>query len=130
MVYAVGSGPAVHLDVRVRVPPWVPKGRETILGPVVKRKTRWFQTPVPQGVSVRVRARLLDELLAVGYEENVSQRINHRREGKRYQDNGTRWENPNPMAGCNSTHTARSYTKKKRRHARAARRAERQQQQV
>ncbi len=27
----------------------------------------------------------------------MSQRVNHRREGKRYQDNGTRWENPNPI---------------------------------
>jgi hypothetical protein len=38
----------------------------------------------------------------------MSQRINHRREGKRYQDNGSRYENGNPMAGCNSTHVARS----------------------
>ncbi len=52
----------------------------------------------------------------------MSQRINHRREGKRHQDNGTRWENPNPMAGCNSTHVARSNTKRKRRQHRAARR--------
>jgi hypothetical protein len=37
----------------------------------------------------------------------MSQRINHRREGKRYQDNGPRYENGNPMAGCNSTHVAR-----------------------
>jgi len=38
----------------------------------------------------------------------MSQRINHRREGKRYQDNGPRYENGNPMAGCNSTHVARA----------------------
>jgi len=38
----------------------------------------------------------------------MSQRINHRREGKRHQDNGPRWESSNPMAGCNSTHVARS----------------------
>lgn len=37
----------------------------------------------------------------------MSQRINHRREGKRYQDNGPTWESRNPMAGCNSTHVAR-----------------------
>ena len=37
----------------------------------------------------------------------MSQRINHRREGKRHQDNGPRYENGNPMAGCNSTHVAR-----------------------
>lgn len=38
----------------------------------------------------------------------MSQRLNHRREGKRFQDNGPRWENSNPMAGCNSTHVARA----------------------
>lgn len=38
----------------------------------------------------------------------MSQRINHRRERKRYQDNGPRYENGNPMAGCNSTHVARA----------------------
>ncbi len=38
----------------------------------------------------------------------MSQHINHRREGKRHQDNGPRWENRNPMAGCNSTHVARA----------------------
>lgn len=38
----------------------------------------------------------------------MSQRIDHRREGKRHQDNGPRWENGNPMAGCNSTYVARS----------------------
>jgi hypothetical protein len=38
----------------------------------------------------------------------MSQKINHRRDGKRRQDNGPRWENGNPMAGCNSTHVARS----------------------
>ena len=37
----------------------------------------------------------------------MSQHINHRRGGERYQDNGPRWENHNPMAGCNSTHVAR-----------------------
>lgn len=38
----------------------------------------------------------------------MSQHINHRRGGGRHQDNGPRWENPNPMAGCNSTHVARA----------------------
>lgn len=38
----------------------------------------------------------------------MSQRINHRREGKRHQDNGPRWENGDPTAGCNSTHVARA----------------------
>ena len=38
----------------------------------------------------------------------MSQRINHRRGGKRHQDNGPIWENGNPMAGCNSTHVARA----------------------
>jgi hypothetical protein len=38
----------------------------------------------------------------------MSQKINHRRDGKRHQDHGPRWENGNPMAGCNSTHVARS----------------------
>lgn len=38
----------------------------------------------------------------------MSQRINHRRKGRRHQDNGPRYENANPMAGCNSTHVARS----------------------
>lgn len=37
----------------------------------------------------------------------MSQKINHRREGRRHQDNGPRWENGDPMAGCNSTHVAR-----------------------
>lgn len=38
----------------------------------------------------------------------MSQKINHRRDGRRHQDNGPTWENPNPMAGCNSTHVARA----------------------
>lgn len=38
----------------------------------------------------------------------MSQRVNHRREGARHQDNGPRYENGNPMAGCNSTHVARA----------------------
>jgi hypothetical protein len=38
----------------------------------------------------------------------MSQKINHRRGEGRHQDNGPRWENGNPMAGCNSTHVARS----------------------
>ena len=38
----------------------------------------------------------------------MSQHPNHRRDGKRHQDNGPRWENKNPMAGCNSTHVARA----------------------
>ncbi len=38
----------------------------------------------------------------------MSQRINHRREGRRYQDNGPRWESHTPSAGCNTTHVARA----------------------
>jgi hypothetical protein len=38
----------------------------------------------------------------------MSQRINHRRGEDRHQDNGPRWENGNPMAGCNSTHVAKA----------------------
>ncbi len=38
----------------------------------------------------------------------MSQRPNHRRGEGRHQDNGPRWENQNPMAGCNSTHVARA----------------------
>jgi len=38
----------------------------------------------------------------------MSQKINHRRGEDRHQDNGPRWENGDPMAGCNSTHVARA----------------------
>lgn len=38
----------------------------------------------------------------------MSQKINHRREGKRYQDSGPCYESHTPNAGCNSTHVARS----------------------
>jgi hypothetical protein len=51
----------------------------------------------------------------------MSQRKNHRRSGTG-QDNGPRYENPCPSAGCNSTHVARSRKKWKRRTARALRR--------
>jgi len=53
----------------------------------------------------------------------MSQRINHRREGKRHQDNGPTYESRNPMAGCNSTHVARARRSWKKLGRRAERRA-------
>ena len=41
----------------------------------------------------------------------MSQRINYRREGRRYQDNGPAYESHTPAAGCNSTHVARGRAK-------------------
>lgn len=38
----------------------------------------------------------------------MSQRINHRRGGKRHQDSGPTWEGGPPGSGCNSTHVARA----------------------
>jgi len=38
----------------------------------------------------------------------MSQKINHRRGGKRHQDNGPTWEGGPPNSGCNSTHVARA----------------------
>lgn len=37
----------------------------------------------------------------------MSQHVNHRRDGKRHQDNGPTYESHTPNAGCNSTHVAR-----------------------
>jgi hypothetical protein len=54
----------------------------------------------------------------------MSQHPNHRRDGKRHQDNGPRWENPNPMAGCNATHVARARKKHRARSRRADRRTD------
>jgi len=36
---------------------------------------------------------------------------NHRRGHRRIQDNGPRWENPRPSAGCNSGHVAKARRK-------------------
>jgi hypothetical protein len=52
----------------------------------------------------------------------MSQRINHRREGKRYQDNGPTWEGGPPNSGSNSTHVARSRRKWRTRGRRLERR--------
>ena len=52
----------------------------------------------------------------------MSNRRNHRREEGRRTENGPRYENPNPGAGCNATHVAASRAKWKRRQARAYRR--------
>ena len=41
----------------------------------------------------------------------MSQRINHRRGGKRHQGNGPTWEGGPPNSGCNSTHVARARRK-------------------
>ena len=41
----------------------------------------------------------------------MSSSRNHRRGHGRIQERGPRWENPNPAAGCNSTHVARSRKK-------------------
>jgi hypothetical protein len=38
----------------------------------------------------------------------MSQKINHRRDAKRHQDNGPTWEGGPPNSGCNSTHVARA----------------------
>ena len=38
----------------------------------------------------------------------MSNRTGHRRGDKRRTENGPRWENANPGAGCNSTHVARA----------------------
>ena len=38
----------------------------------------------------------------------MSTKPNHRRGHGRIQGNGPRFENPNPEAGCNSTHVARA----------------------
>lgn len=52
----------------------------------------------------------------------MSQKINHRRGEHRHQDNGPTFESRNPMAGCNSTHVARSRTSWKRIGTRSLRR--------
>lgn len=52
----------------------------------------------------------------------MSQRINHRRGGKRHQDNGPVWESNTPGGGCNSTHVARCRKAWKRIGARSERR--------
>jgi hypothetical protein len=54
----------------------------------------------------------------------VANRRNHRRGEARRTETGPRHENPNPGAGCNSTHVARSRAKWKRRRARAERRTD------
>lgn len=41
----------------------------------------------------------------------MSQRINHRRGGKRHQDSGPTWETGTPNGGSDSTHVARSRRK-------------------
>jgi len=41
----------------------------------------------------------------------MSSAPNHRRHHGRVQERGPRWENPNPAAGCNSTHVARARRK-------------------
>jgi hypothetical protein len=52
----------------------------------------------------------------------MSTKPNHRRKHGRIQGNGPRWENPNPEAGCNSTHVARSRRKWQNRRRRQERR--------
>ena len=52
----------------------------------------------------------------------MTQRINHRRGGKRYQDNGPSFESHRPNGGCDSTHVARSRSKWKKRKNRSERR--------
>jgi len=52
----------------------------------------------------------------------MSNRTNHRRGNKRRTEHGPRWENPDPGAGCNSTHVARARKKWKRRANRSERR--------
>jgi len=47
---------------------------------------------------------------------------NHRRDQGRRSEHGPRWENPDPGAGCNSTHVARSRRRWKRIAARTERR--------
>ena len=52
----------------------------------------------------------------------MSQRINHRRDEDRHQDNGPTWEGGPPNSGCNSTPVARSRKSWKRLASRAQRR--------
>jgi hypothetical protein len=52
----------------------------------------------------------------------MSNKKNYRRPGNQRTETGPRWENPNPGAGCNSTHVARSRRGWKRLAARALRR--------
>lgn len=52
----------------------------------------------------------------------MSNKANPRRGHGKIQGNGPRYENPNPEAGCNSTHVARSRAKWKRRMNRVIRR--------
>lgn len=52
----------------------------------------------------------------------MSSKPNHRRAHGRIQERGPRWENPNPAAGCNSTHVARSRRRWKKRVRRIERR--------
>lgn len=51
-------------------------------------------------------------------------RPNHRRGEARRTEHGPTFENPDPGAGCNSTHVAKSRMKWKRRRARAERRSD------
>ncbi len=52
----------------------------------------------------------------------MSSHPNHRRGHDRIQERGPRWENPDPAAGCNSTHVARARRNWKKRVCRAERR--------
>lgn len=52
----------------------------------------------------------------------MSNKPNHRRGEERRTENGPRYENPDPGAGCNTTHVARSRRKWKTRQRRAERR--------
>lgn len=55
----------------------------------------------------------------------MSNHNNHRRGEQRRVEHGPRWENPNPGAGCNSTHVARARKKWRRIKARIERRTAR-----
>ena len=56
----------------------------------------------------------------------MSNRVNHRRRGRQDKrtETGPRWENPDPGAGCNSTHVAKGRKKWKRLAARVERRTD------
>ena len=54
----------------------------------------------------------------------MSQHINHRRDGKRHQDNGPDYEGGPPNSGCNSTHVAKARRKWKKIGNRAERRTQ------
>ncbi len=53
----------------------------------------------------------------------MSNHTNHKRNEDKRTETGPRFENPNPGAGCNSTHVARSRRKWKTRSRRRERRA-------